>query len=172
MFHLFWLLLNLLLFGLIIYLIYRLCIVIRVRFGVVAALLFLFLAVAFTMRPRPEKKGTSPEVVLTLDSSRQADAIIGSVEQVLEKNLLCSISLLILRGQERDTKRIVARHALSNLTGVSGGYAWVPQKLTVMNVGGRFKYEVTGVMQWRLVGLGQVYSEQKTFRGEAPIRRL
>lgn len=87
----------------------------------------------------------------------------------LDQQLLTSYDLHLLYGPSKDSSSVVVVDAYSTSNGLSGGVVWKPRFIDVHSTGNTFKYNVTGILEWKLLGT-TLYSQLKQYQGTIPLK--
>ncbi|WP_133163352.1 hypothetical protein [Siphonobacter curvatus] len=167
MLHLFWNLLNLAILLYFLYLCLKATQLLRQKLGWWAAAIFV-VGVFSSAGKSGTNQADEVQKQGLVSRNRVVEQAISRIQVKLQKELLSSYNLYLLYGPAKDSSSIVVIDAYSTMNGLTGGVVWKPKFITVNTAGNTLKYNVTGILEWRLLGM-TLYSEFKHYQGNAPL---
>lgn len=176
MLYILWSLLNIGLFLFFIITSFRATKLIKERFGLFAALIFVFGLLSFINNPNNNQENHEPNSnklrtwKFDFDDAPELNST-DYLDIELEKTIISKYELGIEYGKAGQTQHIIPISANSRTTGFISGTNWKPSSIIVNKTGdnNRLDYSVSGIVEWRLLGL-TVYSQPKEYKGSALIK--
>jgi hypothetical protein len=127
------------------------------RYGVLTAIVFVLTLFSFIGRSKVEEPKT-----WELNATHPANAF---VEVDLEETSISKYSLFISYNKDQSLTPISAR---TLTTGLHAGTTWKPTAITVNSTDRKFEYSVTGVIEWSLLGI-TLYAQPKHWEGVVKV---
>lgn len=170
MLYLFWELLSIACLLLLLVAAYKAARHIKEQYGLFVALLFVMGCFAVGNRNGSDAtRNNSTTVHFVHPDSLQTYADV-SHKVILEASPVASYELYIAYATNRDNGIHVPLKAFSYTTGFESGIAWRPVDIMVHTSADNkaFQYQVTGAMEWRLLGF-TMFSQYKRYAGMTSI---
>ena len=164
MIYVLWTLLNAFLSAGLLYFLFRIARLIYLRFGLTASILGIFLLCCIGFK-RTDEIATSTDRTWEFKASEGVQYFQNSYRIKIYNNPIFSLNLLLNTRSDKDRNTEQPVLALALLEGMSGTNEWTPTNIKVVPTGQTFKYTVTGIVNWNLMGK-HVFREVKTFEGE------
>lgn len=173
MLYLFWALLNIGLFIYFLIICFRVTRLLRERLGLLAASVFIFGLLSFGSNTASgaNQLNTRNNFETTSWSPGAKESIANNstfpASQLLQKTLITKLTLHLSYGRHTETGKTIVTSGYSGLTGLVSGTTWHPVACAVYPTEDAdiFRYQVSGMMKWQLLGLTLV-TENKNFSGE------
>jgi hypothetical protein len=176
MFYLIWALINIGLFITFIIISFKATKIIREKWGIAAAIVFVFGLLSFIGQPNSNNDNSEPNSNKTniwkfasldsLDKGSNAYTIMD-----LENTLVSKFSLGIQHGKDMQLKKTIPTSANTHINGFISGTSWEPTSIIInpTNDNQKFTFEVDGKLNWKLLGL-TVYSQSKNWKGNVLLK--
>lgn len=89
----------------------------------------------------------------------------------LEETIFSKYQLTIQYGKDKELKNNLPVSAWSYVSGFEGGTQWTPVNIIInhTNDDQEFEYEVTGILNWKLLGM-DVLDQAKTWKGTVALK--
>lgn len=176
MLYLLWAILNIDLFLFFIVVCFRATKLLREKFGVFIAVIFVFGLLSFVNNSNNDEEdkgldsGGNRKWEFATTDSLDGNSI-SHLKIVLEKNLISSYELLIVHGKDKQWQLNTPIRANSWMVGFTSGIGWKPSVIMVSKTddNNRFQYYVDGTVEWKLMGK-LFYSQNKIFKGIATVK--
>lgn len=145
----------------------------REKFGLFAAIIFVFGLFSFMSNSHNDKGNEEPNSNQTRkwkftpeDSIDRNETFL--INTVLEKTLISTYELSILYGKDKRGQLNIPISANSNTVGFVSGTNWKPSAISVNRTddNSKFEYYVLGILEWKLLG-ATIYYQQKEYKGFA-----
>ena len=159
-----WTLFNSFLGAGLLYLLFRLARLIYLRYGLTASIICIFLLSCIGFK-RTDKMVTPMDRTWEFKASEGIQYFQDIYTVKIYNNPIFSINLLLNTRSDKDRLIEQPVFALALLEGMSGSNEWTPTNIKVVPTGQTFKYVVTGIVDWNLMGT-RVFQETKTITGE------
>ena len=173
MLYLLWGILNIGLFLFFVAICFKATRLLREKFGLFAAIIFVFGLFSFMSNSHNDKGNEEPNSnqirtwkFTTEDSINRNAAFLINTD--LEKTLVFTLQLSILYGKDKQGQLNIPISANSNTVGFVSGTNWKPSAIRVNQThdNTKFDYYVNGILEWKLLG-ATIYYQQKEFKGIA-----
>lgn len=165
MLYLLWVILNIVVFLLYIYVTYKATSLLRQKFGVGVALFFVIGLLSFVSGTGNEKDETSfkPAAQKSVSVNLQEQ---NSYTALLEDNLAFEIKLDLVTNKATTQTPFETVIYYTHVSGFVAGHKWKPAVATFNynNSNRTIHYEVHGVIDWKLLGI-QLYAQSKVYTG-------
>ena len=175
MLYLLWALINIGIFIFFILTCIRATKLIREKFGLFAAIIFVFGLLSFVSAPNTnnnENRNQLNPSHTRFNADESIEMYSGKFVTVpLERNLVSSYGLVISYGISKEEHLNIPVTASSHTLGLVSGTKWIPASITVNQTDDnkKFRYQVIGTVEWRLLGY-TIYSQSKSFKGTVVIK--
>ncbi len=149
---------------------------IREKWGIAAALVFVFGLLSFVGQPSsnnvnfdPNSNETRTWTFASLDSLDKGSNAYTLID--LENTLISTYSLGIQHGKDKQLKKTIPTSANTRISGFISGISWEPSSILVnpTNDNQKFTFEVHGILNWKLLGF-TLYSHSKNWKGIAVLK--
>lgn len=167
MLHLLWNLLNLAILLYFLYLCLKATQLLRQNLGWWAASIFV-IGIFSSAGKSVTQQADEVQKQGLVSRNRVAEQAIRRTQVKLQKELLSSYNLYLMYGPAEDSSNVVVIDAYSTMNGLTGAVVWKPKFIAVHPAGNTLKYNVTGILEWRLLGM-TLYSEFKQHQGNIPL---
>ena len=175
MLYLLWALINIGIFIFFILTCIRATKLIREKFGLFAAIIFVFGLLSFVSGPSEdnnEKRSQINPSHTRFNADESIEGYSGRFATIrLERNLVSSYGLMISYGISKEDRLNIPVTASSHTIGLVSGTKWIPASIIVNQTDDdkKFQYQVVGTVEWRLLGY-TIYSQSKNFKGTVVIK--
>ena len=173
MVYLLWVIINIGLFLFFIVICFRATSLLKEKFGLIAAIIFVFGLLSFMSNPHDDKFNEEPNgnqirtwKFTPEDSVDKHATFLINID--LEKTLISKYELSIIYGKDKQGQLNIPISANAKTLGFVSGTNWKPSAIMVnrTNDNTKFEYYINGNMEWKLLG-ATIYYQQKEYKGIA-----